>query len=183
MLLSKEHNNILSESAAWIIRRIDTQIYYIKYKFLASNEYLLLVTDLCLVWFEHGDHVRMKQDAKQELGMEFKDRAASLLIYNKIKTNLGESINECDIKKEENSLKLFLPLEKGDIAALSWVFNCALLQQVNQDHDYLSGPQVIHDYFILPSQSIVNYFTENILGKLFYHYTASLSCINNFCVS
>lgn len=181
MLLCKEHNNILLDST-WIIRRTETKIYYIKYQFLDSDEYLLLVTDLCLVWFEHGNHVRMKQNARQLLGMEFKDRAASMLIFNKIKTTLGDSVHDCRIQREKDQLKLFLPLEKGDIAALSWVFNCRVLDQDNEDNDYLSGPQVILRHFIVPSQTIVNYFTENILGNILVtpFFSSSFSSTNGF---
>ncbi|KAI9271094.1 Quinolinate phosphoribosyl transferase [Helicostylum pulchrum] len=159
------------QECPWIMRRNENKIYYFKYKFTETNEYLFLLTDLCLVWFEHGTFERMKQDALQELGMEIKDTAAMDIILNRIKATLAAKVLDFDIKTATGHVKVHLPLEKciqSDIATLSWVFHCTLLDQENQSKDYLSGPQFILQHFIIPSQTIINYFTENVLGKPFF---------------
>lgn len=164
MLLSQEHFEKL-RNTAWVIHETN-KVYYIKYEFLPNDEYLFLVTDLCLVWFEHGHHEQIQVTVKEQLGMECKDQAASMLMYKKIKSFLPDGIHKCRVKQEPRHIKFFLPLEKGDIAALTWVFNCELLDQDDTGLDNaLTGPKVIYHYFIVPSQTIVNYFTEKVLGK------------------
>lgn len=165
MLLSKEHFQILT-NATWVIRRTEKSVYYIKYAFMTNDEYLFLVTDLCLVWFEHGNHERIQHNVKEQLGMACKDRAASILMYRKIKSYFEQGVLDCRLHVEPGHLKLFLPLEKpsGDIAALTWVFHCRVLDAENTKEG-MTGPQVIFQYFILPSQAIVNYFTEKLTGN------------------
>lgn len=178
MLISLQHDKDLLE-CPWIIRRSENKIYYCKYKFTERNEYLFLLTDLCLVWFEHGTFERMKQDALQELGMEIKDTAAMDLILNRVKATLAAKVLDFDIKTATGHVKVNLPLEKciqSDIATLSWVFHCTLLPQENESKDYLSGPQFILQHFIIPSQTIINYFTENVLGKPFFFFLALFFC-------
>lgn len=171
MLISTHHDEALLD-CPWITLRAENKIYYIKYKFLDSNEYLILLTDLTLVWFEHGNFERMKQDALQELSMEIRDEPAAILFLNRIKTALtNNKASDCRIQHAQGHLKLHLPLEKNleqSIATLFWIFHCSLLDQENQSLDFLSGPQFILQHFIIPSQTIINYFTENVLGTCLY---------------
>ncbi|KAL7311932.1 nicotinate-nucleotide diphosphorylase (carboxylating) [Mucor circinelloides] len=162
LLDTLHHKKLLNE--AWTIRRVDNKTYYIKYIF-EENEYVILVTDLCLVWFEHGDYKRIQQNAKvQNIDIESKGEAVALLV--RLKQLFLESISRCSIKKEVGKLKLHCKLTvsqiRNRINTLSWIFDCELLDQETTNDDALSGPQVIYDHFIQPSQAIVNHFTENM---------------------
>lgn len=166
LLDTLHHKKLLNE--AWTIRRVDNKTYYIKYIF-EENEYVILVTDLCLVWFEHGDYKRIQQNAKvQNIDIESKREAVALLV--RLKQLFLESISRCSIKKEVGKLKLHCKLTvsqiRNRINTLSWIFDCELLDQETTNDDALSGPQVIYDHFIQPSQAIVNHFTENMSGKI-----------------
>lgn len=166
LLDTLHHKKLLNE--AWTIRRVDNKTYYIKYIF-EENEYVILVTDLCLVWFEHGDYKRIQQNAKvQNIDIEAKREAVALLV--RLKQLFLESISRCSIKKEVGKLKLHCKLTvsqiRNRINTLSWIFDCELLDQETTNDDALSGPQVIYDHFIQPSQAIVNHFTENMSGKI-----------------
>lgn len=166
LLDTLHHKKLLNE--AWTIRRVDNKTYYIKYIF-EENEYVILVTDLYLVWFEHGDYKRIQQNAKvQNIDIEAKREAVALLV--RLKQLFLESISRCSIKKEVGKLKLHCKLTvsqiRNRINTLSWIFDCELLDQEITNEDALSGPQVIYDHFIQPSQAIVNHFTENMPGKI-----------------
>lgn len=166
MLLNNLHHKKLL-NVPWIIRRVENKAYYIKYIF-EENEYVVLVTDLCLVWLEHGDYRRIQRNAKvQNIDIESEKEAIAVLI--RLKQLFLDSISRCSVKKEAGKLKLHCKPSSSQIQnrinTLSWVFNCELLDQETKNDDALSGPQVIYDHFIQPSQAIVNHFTENMSGN------------------
>lgn len=165
LLDTLQHKKLLNE--AWIIRRAENKTYYIK-RIFEENEYVIFITDLCLVWFEHGDYKRIQQNAKlQNIDIESKREAAAVLV--RLKQLFLESLSRCMIQKEAGKLKLHckptISQIQNRINTLSWIFNCELLDQETTNGDALSGPQVIYHHFIQPSQAIVNHFTENMSGK------------------
>ncbi|OAD05738.1 hypothetical protein MUCCIDRAFT_182767 [Mucor lusitanicus CBS 277.49] len=162
LLDTLQHKKLLNE--AWIIRRAENKTYYIK-RIFEENEYVIFITDLCLVWFEHGDYKRIQQNAKlQNIDIESKREAAAVLV--RLKQLFLESLSRCMIQKEAGKLKLHckptISQIQNRINTLSWIFNCELLDQETTNGDALSGPQVIYHHFIQPSQAIVNHFTENM---------------------
>lgn len=162
LLDTLHHKKLLNE--AWIIRRAEKKTYYIKHIF-EENEYVILITDLYLVWFEHGDYKRIQQNAKvQNIDIESKREAAAVLV--RLKPLFLENLSRCMIQKDSSRLKLHckptISQIQNRINTLSWIFNCELLDQQTTHDDALSGPQVIYDHFIQPSQAIVNHFTENM---------------------
>ncbi|CAO3639589.1 unnamed protein product [Mucor hiemalis] len=84
MLLSNdEHEKLLD--CPWLKRSWEGKDYYYKYNIDIPDEYLLLITDMTIVWFEHGNHERMKESAETELKMELSDREASSSLLKRIK--------------------------------------------------------------------------------------------------
>ncbi|KAL9540486.1 hypothetical protein MBANPS3_009653 [Mucor bainieri] len=162
LLDTLHHKKLLNE--AWVIRRVENKTYYIKHIF-EENGYVILITDLCLVWFEHGDFKRIQHNAKvQNIDIESEKEAAAVLV--RLKELFLESLSRCRIQKEAGKLKLHckptISSIQNKINTLSWIFICELLNQETPNNDALSGPQVIYDHFIQPSQAIVNHFTENM---------------------
>jgi hypothetical protein len=157
----------------WTLCRDDNKTYYIKYLF-EEKQYFMLVTDLCLVWYEHGNYKRIQQNAAlPNVDIESEQEAMAILVRVK-KTFLG-NIARCSMKKEPGLLKVsckpqYPRTQPSDmqINDISWVFNCDLLDQDTTSAEYLSGPRVIFENFIMPSQSIVNYFAENLSGTFFF---------------
>jgi hypothetical protein len=171
MLISNKHDEELL-NIPFTIRRSDNVTYYMKYRFdNEKKEYLLLVTDLCLVWFEHGDFTRLKHNAEKELNMEVKTSEAAYNLLQKIQLAFEENATRCQLVREKGHVKVHLPLDrqqKTEITVLNWIFDCRQLDQeanVDEQGGWKTGPQVIFHHFIVPSQTIVNYFTENVLGK------------------
>ena len=168
MLLSREDNEKLS-LRSWIIKRSEGKVYYMKYTFDTPKEYSILITDLCLVWYERGDYKRIIENAENDLRMELADDKVIKTLLDRIKTTFEERALRCKIERFPGQVKVTIPLQdaksKYEITQLYWPFNCGLLAQEPERHGWLTGPQVIYQQFILPSQAIVNHYTENILGK------------------
>lgn len=170
MLISTLYNDKLLDQS-WIISRSDNKTYYLKYQFLDSQEYIILITDLCLAWYEHGTFERIKQNAEQEQGIEIKTKEAARILLKKIQTAFEQGANRAKITRSTQHVKVHLSVNTNEkqqqygINALSWTFDCQLLDQSSNEEGQLSGPEVIFQQFIMPSQTIVNYFTENVLGK------------------
>jgi hypothetical protein len=137
-----------------------------------EKEYFMLVTDLCLVWYEHGNYKRIQQNAKlPNVDIESEKEAIAILV--RVKKSFLENIARCSMKKETGKLLVsckpkYSRAQPNDmqINDISWIFNCDLLAQDTAMHEYLSGPRVIFENFIMPSQSVVNYFTENLPGTI-----------------
>lgn len=168
MLLSNdEHEKLLD--CPWLKRSWEGKDYYYKYNIDIPDEYLLLITDMTIVWFEHGNHERMKESAETELKMELSDREASSSLLKRIKPVFEEKIHRSQFQRIPGHIKIRLPLEdkasKGEITRFSWVIDCRILDQEPERRGYLTGPQVIAYYFLFPSQSIVNFFMTHMKGK------------------
>lgn len=168
MLISNdEHQKLLG--CPWMTKNSEGRVYYYKYNVDIPDEYLLLITDLNVVWFEHGNHERMKESAEKELRMELPDKEASSSLLQRIKPVFIEKVHRCPFQRIPGHIKILLPLEdlasKGEITRFSWVFDCRILDQDPERHGYLTGPQVLSYYFRLPGQTIVNFFMTNKKGK------------------
>jgi hypothetical protein len=175
MLISAFHNEKLLDQS-WILRRSDNKTYYMKYQFINSDtdqEYILLITDLCLVWYEQGNFDRIRENA-EELNIEVRNKETAKNLLKRIQTAFEENAKRCKIQRSSEDVKVHLSLNKQDqtneISALSWVFDCRVLDQISEEEGFLSGPQVIFQHFIIPSQTVVNYFTENVLGEFARNY-------------
>ncbi|CEP15635.1 hypothetical protein [Parasitella parasitica] len=163
MLLDTLHNEKLL-NVPWTIRRVENKTFYIKYMF-EEKEYVTLVTDLRLVWFEYGDFERIQQNARVQ-NIDIESEKEAIAVLTRLKQLFIDSISRCSIKKEVGKLKLHCKPSMSQIQnrinTLSWIFNCELLDPETVNDNALSGPQVIYEHFIQPSQTIVNHFTENM---------------------
>lgn len=172
MLLPISHHKKLSK-LPWDLRRDGNKTYYMKYIF-EEKEYFMLVTDLYLVWYEHGNYKRIQQNAKlPNVDIETEQEAIAILV--RVKKSFSENISRCSMKKEPGQLQVsckprFSRTQSNDmqINDISWIFNCDLLAQDTVMSEYLSGPRVIFENFIMPCQSVVNYFTENLPGTILF---------------
>ncbi|KAI8336042.1 hypothetical protein BD560DRAFT_413981 [Blakeslea trispora] len=161
MLLSDRHHRLLS-NRPWNIIRANNQVYYLKYLF-EKQEYLILITDLRLVWFELGDYKRIQHNAQvPSIDIETEEEAATVLV--RVKALFQENLTRLEISREQSVLKLnCCPQQTKKISTFSWVFNCDLLdQQKSQQETSKTGPEVIFDHFILPSQTMVNHWIDEI---------------------
>ncbi|KAI7903822.1 uncharacterized protein BX663DRAFT_505343 [Cokeromyces recurvatus] len=169
MLLSIEHHQELL-NVGWEIRRIENKPYYIKHIF-KEKEYMILITDLCLVWFEHGNFKRIQQNARiPNIDIETEKESMTLLVRVK-KLFLDKNNVRTLIQKKSNQLLVhckpvvnqYRRNEQYNIVnAFLWIFHCDLLDQQGTNDKFKSGPQIIFEHFIQPIQAIVNYFTENL---------------------
>ncbi|KAI9485723.1 MAG: hypothetical protein EXX96DRAFT_546213 [Benjaminiella poitrasii] len=173
MQLSNIHHQELL-NIEWKIRRIDNKTYYLKSIFKEKG-YLILITDLRLVWFEHGNFKRIQQNAKvPNIDIETEKEAIALLV--RVRKLFSDSESRTTIQRDSSQLLINCKpavsqyrneQQNSIINAFSWTFHCELLnQQATEDGSFKTGPQVIYDHFIQPSQAIVNYFTENMLGTI-----------------
>ncbi|OBZ87138.1 hypothetical protein A0J61_04810 [Choanephora cucurbitarum] len=162
MLLSERYHKLLIDRP-WHILRANSQVYYLKYLF-EEHEYLILITDLRLVWFELGDYKRIQRNAQvPSIDIETEREAATVLV--RVRTLFEENLTRLKIDREPSVLKLNChPQQTKKITTFSWVFNCDLLaqQKSQEEENDKTGPDVIFDHFILPSQTIVNHFIDKM---------------------
>ncbi|KAI8642644.1 Quinolinate phosphoribosyl transferase [Parasitella parasitica] len=162
--LIESSGGITYDTCAGYFCDVENKTYYVKYMF-EENEYAVLVTDLRLVWFEHGDFKRIQQNGKVQ-SIDIESEKEAIAVLTRLKQLFIDSISRCSIKKEASKISLHCKPSMSQIQnrinTLSWIFKCELLDQESISDDALSGPEVVYEHFIQPSQAIVNHFTENM---------------------
>ncbi|KAI9246277.1 hypothetical protein BDA99DRAFT_267706 [Phascolomyces articulosus] len=121
-------------------------IYYVKY-LMGETDYRLLITDLRNVWYNAANAQDLYEQASHHrLIIENNQQLRQLL--RQVEAFLQDLENNCEIIKEEQSLKIKCSLQQK-IGTLSWTFLCELLPS-STGVSSMDAPTVLYNHFILP---------------------------------
>ncbi|KAL4212059.1 nicotinate-nucleotide diphosphorylase [Rhizopus microsporus] len=133
--------------------------YCIKYLF-GQDYYLMLVSDLRLVWFEVGTFEHIQMGAKKSHNIVIEERQEVVVLLHRLKSMIIKRLKSSVIKNNDNKVLEIHCREIKDekqLNVLSWVFSCEMVDQVSTRPDELTGPDIIYREFTAPSLSIVNH--------------------------
>ncbi|CAO3679764.1 hypothetical protein G6F70_002576 [Rhizopus microsporus] len=155
MLIKKAYYDQLA-NVPWTL--ID-HTYCIKYLF-GQDYYLMLVSDLRLVWFEVGTFEHIQMGAKKSHNIVIEERQEVVVLLHRLKSMIIKRLKSSVIKNNDNKVLEIHCREIKDekqLNVLSWVFSCEMVDQVSTRPDELTGPDIIYREFTAPSLSIVNH--------------------------